>query len=197
MLHPNLSVWKHKHLMNCTTKKDWCQMGIWIKWIGFYLMLFLYISVRLDFWIRSSFFVTTINEILSFIQLHNRGSTKVLLIKSYVVHLNIIESLFGAFLSSIRLRKKEAKVMFKINRCVSWFLELQSALSLVTQPMLQRRLNRTELRSLYSNFMYIPKSKQKIPPPSLPYTKILKISLYPKRKNHCLWGGIGWFFGTG
>ena len=72
---------------------------------------FLYISVRLDFWIRSSFFVTTINEILSFIQLHDHGSTKVLLIKSYVVHFHKTESLFGAFLSSIYLRKKEAKIM--------------------------------------------------------------------------------------
>ena len=72
---------------------------------------FLYISVRLDFWIRSSFFVTTINEILSFIQLHDHGSTKVFLIKSYVVHFHKTESLFGAFLSSIYLRKKEAKIM--------------------------------------------------------------------------------------
>ena len=38
-------------------------------------------SLGLDFWIRSSFFVTTINEILSFIQLHY-GTPKVIVYKS-------------------------------------------------------------------------------------------------------------------
>ena len=47
-------------------------------------------------------------------------------------------------------------------------------LSLVTQPMLQRRLNSTELRAMDSYIQILcrfQKSKQKVPPPSLPCTK--------------------------
>ena len=46
--------------------------------------------------------------------------------------------------------------------------------AIVTQPMLQRRPNRTELRSMdsYIQISYrFHKSKQKGPPPSLPCTK--------------------------
>ena len=49
-----------------------------------------------------------------------------------------------------------------------------NVLALVTQPMLQRRPNCTELRSMDSYTQILcrfQKCKQKVPPPSLPYSK--------------------------
>ena len=68
--------------------------------------------------------------------------------------------------------------------------------TLVTQPMMQRRPNCTELRSMDSYIQIVcrfQKSKQKVPPPSLPCTK--KSPFTPQRmrkKNHPL-GGKGCF----
>jgi hypothetical protein len=47
-------------------------------------------------------------------------------------------------------------------------------LTLVTQPMMQRRPNQTELRSMDSYIQILcrfQKSERKVPPPSQPYTK--------------------------
>ena len=73
--------------------------------------------------------------------------------------------------------------------------------TLVTQPMIQRRLNPTELRSIDCYIQILcrfQKSKQKVPPPPPPH-QYSKITLHPPRKEHFSHplGGKGWFFSTG
>ena len=65
--------------------------------------------------------------------------------------------------------------------------------TLVTQPMMQRRPNRMELRSMDSYIQILctfQKSKQKVLPPSLPCTKKLPFTPQRMRKNLPL-GGKG------
>ena len=70
-----------------------------------------------------------------------------------------------------------------------WFVFLFSCSSmlstLVTQPMMQCRLNPRELRSMVSYIQILcrfQRSKQKVPPPSLPCTK--KSPFTPKDKEN-------------
>ena len=70
--------------------------------------------------------------------------------------------------------------------------------ALVTQPMLQRRSNCTELWSMDSYIQILcrfQKSKQKVPPPSPLSTQ--KSPFNPQRMRKIfLWGGKGWFLST-
>ena len=57
-------------------------------------------------------------------------------------------------------------------------------LTLVTQPMMQRRPNQTELRSMDSYIQILcrfQKSERKVPPPSQPYSK--KSPFTPPKEN--------------
>ena len=92
----------------------------------------------------------------------------------------------GLRTSAASLASLASKTSLASSTLTALFHQKTSWSSLVTQPMMQRWQNRTELRSMDSFIQILcrfQKSKQKVPPPSLSFTK--KITLYPHK---------GWFF---
>ena len=88
-------------------------------------------------------------------------------------------------------RKKGRRLVSYQGSKVPLIFNSSLSIPLVTQPMIQRRPNRMELRSKDSNIQILcrfQKSKRKVPPPSLPCTK--KSPFTPQRMifSHPLWG---------